>query len=933
MPDTNNSFSRGSEWRKCDLHIHTPKSVVQHYGADTDEVWERFITDIENSYPDGSMIGISDYYFLDGYEKVLEYKNHGRLANISKIFPVIEIRLKEFGGSRHELNRVNAHIIFNPDVCSVDLIKNQFFPELTSKYQVSDKCASNNITWNGTISKEGLSELGRQIKSTVPETEENKYESDFIEGFNNLNIQLSDVKKAMNKTFFERATLLVIGKTEWGQIRWSGTVADKKHILQSADFIFNSYNEVDKAVLDSQKLRENNVQSRILDCSDAHNFSNSSDREPNCLGKCCTWLKGAPCFETLRQAIFSYDTRVRISKEKPVNALSYFDSAKIEMPEDVKIGKEVHCFSGMNRILYFNPGLNCLIGGRGTGKSLLLSMISNKNTDNVSGMGEVLNNITPKNWKDYIGVDDIPFEYFGQGTIEDLYKDKDKFNNTVMDRLYRYWENTTYDNCEPAVQGVNGVATENSRVSYQDEINTKKTDLVKLLCNVRKNIEDINICIQNDIQIKKLGTQLANKKKIIDAFDDDNYKKMREDLNTINTKVHFIDESKEKLEALMIALKNIFSSQQIISTEATNSDVFYYAKRYNKLIELWGQLREHFKKEDNNSEFNVVETQLKTQFTNCKKQLVDYFKEKGLDTISIADATKAHTEVAVLQEEISKLRKFNSDHVIDFNKTKSELESANILYLEKLNEIINRTNMDLARDGNEEKKLLSFGVEYDKEKAHAELCRFLKDTVDINPNDFQSLINRRKEETDLFSNGMEELCKNNDDLSTARKILEFFNSNDRNMQLYDMHVLLSQNNWVEYAKFSLKYKGKDLNELSFGQRATAVVIMLLLFDNKPIIIDEPETHLDQRFIANELVDIIKQVKQNRQIIFATHNANIVVGADAEQIYVLKTDERTKLTSFEQMSIEDVYEKNKQAELMCLEGSKEAFQNREKKYSL
>ena len=48
--------------------------------------------------------------------------------------------------------------------------------------------------------------------------------------------------------------------------------------------------------------------------------------------------------------------------------------------------------------------------------------------------------------------------------------------------------------------------------------------------------------------------------------------------------------------------------------------------------------------------------------------------------------------------------------------------------------------------------------------------------------------------------------------------------------LYDMHVLLSQNNWVEYAKFSLKYKGKDLNELSFGQRATAVVIMLLLFD-------------------------------------------------------------------------------------------------------
>ena len=207
--------------------------------------------------------------------------------------------------------------------------------------------------------------------------------------------------------------------------------------------------------------------------------------------------------------------------------------------------------------------------------------------------------------------------------------------------------------------------------------------------------------------------------------------------------------------------------------------------------------------------------------------------------------------------------------------------------------------------------------------------------MDINPNDFQALLNRKNGGNDyLFSQQMLELCEENkDNLSTARKISEFFNCNEKNMQIYDLHVLLSKNNWIEHAKFLLKYKGKDLNELSFGQRATAVVIMLLLFDNKPIIIDEPETHLDQRFIANELVDIIKQVKQNRQIIFATHNANIVVGADAEQIYVLKTSDDTKLTSFEQMSIEDVYEQNKQAELMCLEGSKEAFQNREKKYSL
>jgi len=98
--------------------------------------------------------------------------------------------------------------------------------------------------------------------------------------------------------------------------------------------------------------------------------------------------------------------------------------------------------------------------------------------------------------------------------------------------------------------------------------------------------------------------------------------------------------------------------------------------------------------------------------------------------------------------------------------------------------------------------------------------------------------------------------------------------------------------------------------------------------NNPIIIDEPEAHLDSSLIANYLVDLIKDKKQHRQIIFATHNANFVLNADAELIIKLENnDGNTKASSF---AIENLKYRE---DLLKLEGGKEAFQKREKKYGI
>ena len=106
------------------------------------------------------------------------------------------------------------------------------------------------------------------------------------------------------------------------------------------------------------------------------------------------------------------------------------------------------------------------------------------------------------------------------------------------------------------------------------------------------------------------------------------------------------------------------------------------------------------------------------------------------------------------------------------------------------------------------------------------------------------------------------------------------------------------------------------------------MVILLLFGNYPLIIDEPEAHLDSSLIANYLVPLLKKKKTNRQIIFATHNANFVVNGDAEKIFILNNE--TGLTEITESTIENL---NHRDELLKLEGGREAFKKRGEKLNI
>ena len=158
---TNNNYPKGSEWRKWDLHVHTPYSIVNHYkGKNDNEKWEGFLSDLENLPPEFKVLGINDYLFIDGYRRMLEYKNKGRLKNIELLLPVVEFRIEKFAGHK-EFKKVNLHIIFSNEL-SPEIIQNQFLNAITNSFKIMP--GTNGDTWRGLLPKKVWKILGRKLK-------------------------------------------------------------------------------------------------------------------------------------------------------------------------------------------------------------------------------------------------------------------------------------------------------------------------------------------------------------------------------------------------------------------------------------------------------------------------------------------------------------------------------------------------------------------------------------------------------------------------------------------------------------------------------------------------------------------------------------------------------------------------------------------------
>lgn len=124
---------------------------------------------------------------------------------------------------------------------------------------------------------------------------------------------------------------------------------------------------------------------------------------------------------------------------------------------------------------------------------------------------------------------------------------------------------------------------------------------------------------------------------------------------------------------------------------------------------------------------------------------------------------------------------------------------------------------------------------------------------------------------------------------------------------------------------------REFSQLSLGQQQSVLLALILSSDSKrPLIIDQPEDNLDSEFIFHTFVPVLRRAKERRQVIIVTHNANIAVLGDAEQLIVLKTNrDRSQIVA--RGSIDDTVARD--AACKILEGAKEAFARRARIYGI
>lgn len=135
-------------------------------------------------------------------------------------------------------------------------------------------------------------------------------------------------------------------------------------------------------------------------------------------------------------------------------------------------------------------------------------------------------------------------------------------------------------------------------------------------------------------------------------------------------------------------------------------------------------------------------------------------------------------------------------------------------------------------------------------------------------------------------------------------------------------------------KYILRWEGKDLSMLSPGERGTLLLVFYLLIDkgDMPLVIDQPEGNLDNHTVAKVLVDCIKEARKRRQVFIVTHNPNLAVVCDADQVIHASMDKaKGNAITYTSGSLENPVMSKYVTDV--LEGTRWAFEVRGGKYEV
>lgn len=641
----------------------------------------------------------------------------------------------------------------------------------------------------------------------------------------------------------------------------------------------------------------------LIICSDCHDIDNYSLKS-NC------WIKLVPHFEGLKQIIHEPKYRVHIGEMPPQNPLHKIDKVSLNFPEDTSYlqTKESFCLSGKSE-LCFSPNLTCLIGGRGSGKSTILNLIHEKiqSGQNVFFKNNKLNIPSQLTIANCITIDDDEneekyIEFLSQNEIESFALNSGKFTDAIYRRLIKLDNTDTIIELESGMKG--------------------------LILGIDTLIVDIKTKygIINDIESKE--KELKSVIKILSSIETEDYKQIQRELSAINNEISEINHSKARYLNLIESVKQI--SSQFPKLDNTGSTINVYDIEYNKILEFISSIT-NAETKPIFEEIEAKKISLDTKLKENKEKLEKYLESQEISQENLKDISGANIKKDQLNLEIIKLKqdleilntKISKFSLEKIREQKEKFETELIKQIKPVSEKLENTN-----DINV--KPIKLAYEFDYGIAKANIYNDILNSFGLRKNQtFEEYLSRNNYFTDKASK--EDIIKELKKDESRTTITNFADiiSEDEKFEVFKLLTYKHMLNVNSYKEIQVFYDGKRLNNTSFGQRCTAAIIILLELGNTPIIIDEPEAHLDSSLIASNLVDVLKRRKKDRQIIFATHNANFVINGDAELIHVLEVNENN-ITQTLPIAIESIEHRDK---LLRLEGGEEAFKRRDKKYKV
>jgi len=648
-------------------------------------------------------------------------------------------------------------------------------------------------------------------------------------------------------------------------------------------------------------------------------------------------------FNSFRVAFLDANSRIRIEESIPTTFPKFLG---IEFEGGILDKNKIH----------FSNNFNSLIGGRGTGKSTILECIravsGNPTREDIldnevwpdtiklffqDEAGQIiefqkqkynrnLNFTDPKN-----GIQQITIESFGQGetaaTIQKCGKDPeillkfiDNFINTnpylVTDESFR---NQLLENQSLKER----LKLEIDRIpSIEQAFNNAKGQLATLKTNNAKEIVELEEGIANE---RTLRSELLSNLEV-------HIQNITNGLNTelLKESIHSITESdiivgKEEYKAVSALMDCYIAS---ISQQSTK----------------------------------VVDDS--TSFKNSLKEEIEKWKAKEIDIIKKIEAKRTTLEIQGIKLDISFIRKVTKD-VSDYEAKLKELKIKENQYKEltkQRNILLNERKSNLDELYNERYKFIytvnsnlkGSVVDYEvelrivKQNLSPELVDLIKTVMGYRTAQVlkADLIVERISYFDLikaiYKNDKSVFTSlqnaNGQQIFTDEESLEIINRLKSITILGQLErVIIKDKPFIKIKKIISNDNGtttvieRDFSKLSMGQQQS-ILLTLLLYSkrNCPLIIDQPEDNLDSEFIYKTLVKNLKRIKEHRQVIIVTHNANIAVLGDSELLIPLKsTNEKTSIIN--RGSIDNA--KTNKIACNILEGGETAFKKRQTIYNL